>query len=216
MGVLELTDADFAWLGARHPSLRFDLATETISGELSFCASYDKDNMQLYIEDRETDTRLRSMDSFICDVFEIAIRLNGESKSFRGWPKVYEIGGRSRAIATKCGVELADLHVESDSACCLSIRHTPERDRTLDRFLKEHVVAFFYRLSYAERHGVETARRDLWGEYSHGGAGHKEHLRAMNDIADRSEGRNRPCPCGSGTKYKRCCLIEVEAARRMA
>jgi len=25
-------------------------------------------------------------------------------------------------------------------------------------------------------------------------------------------GRNEPCPCGSGTKYKRCCLHQHEAA----
>jgi tetratricopeptide (TPR) repeat protein len=27
-------------------------------------------------------------------------------------------------------------------------------------------------------------------------------------------GRNDPCPCGSGTKYKRCCLANNEAAAR--
>jgi len=26
-------------------------------------------------------------------------------------------------------------------------------------------------------------------------------------------GRNDPCPCGSGQKYKRCCLARAEAAR---
>jgi hypothetical protein len=26
-------------------------------------------------------------------------------------------------------------------------------------------------------------------------------------------GRNDPCPCGSGTKYKKCCLEKDEAAR---
>lgn len=25
-------------------------------------------------------------------------------------------------------------------------------------------------------------------------------------------GRNKPCPCGSGKKYKRCCLVEGTAA----
>ena len=29
-------------------------------------------------------------------------------------------------------------------------------------------------------------------------------------------GRNDPCPCGSGKKYKRCCLSEDEAAERAA
>ena len=28
-------------------------------------------------------------------------------------------------------------------------------------------------------------------------------------------GRNQPCPCGSGLKYKRCCLAGEERARRV-
>ena len=27
-------------------------------------------------------------------------------------------------------------------------------------------------------------------------------------------GRNQPCPCGSGLKYKRCCIDRYSAARR--
>lgn len=27
-------------------------------------------------------------------------------------------------------------------------------------------------------------------------------------------GRNEPCPCGSGKKYKRCCLSHEKTARR--
>ena len=26
--------------------------------------------------------------------------------------------------------------------------------------------------------------------------------------------RNEPCPCGSATKYKRCCLVGLEAVAR--
>jgi hypothetical protein len=29
-------------------------------------------------------------------------------------------------------------------------------------------------------------------------------------------GRNAPCPCGSGKKYKMCCLAQDEAASRTA
>jgi len=29
-------------------------------------------------------------------------------------------------------------------------------------------------------------------------------------------GRNDPCPCGSGKKYKRCCLAKVEQGQRQA
>ena len=30
------------------------------------------------------------------------------------------------------------------------------------------------------------------------------------------QSRNAPCPCGSGKKYKRCCLAQDEEARRQA
>jgi|GEM_PF-1493933 len=32
----------------------------------------------------------------------------------------------------------------------------------------------------------------------------------------KDRGRNDPCPCGSGRKYKRCCLEKDEAAAREA
>jgi len=33
-------------------------------------------------------------------------------------------------------------------------------------------------------------------------------------LVGNKPGRNRPCPCGSGVKYKRCHLDEVEAVKR--
>ena len=30
----------------------------------------------------------------------------------------------------------------------------------------------------------------------------------------KQPGRNDPCPCGSGRKYKYCCLVKAEAAPR--
>lgn len=215
MGALELTDVDVAWLRSAHPGLQFDAAAGNITGELSFCAAYDGAGGKLHIEGGEVDGRLREMDGFICDAFELHIALDSESASFRGWPKVYVVGGRAGSIAEKCGVEIRDLHVEEDSSCCLGIRYTPERDRTLQRFLEEIVIPFFYRLSYTDRYGIDAARSELWGEYAHGDAGGLQHRRAMAEFAARSEGRNRPCPCGSGLKYKRCCLPEVEAASRV-
>jgi hypothetical protein len=32
----------------------------------------------------------------------------------------------------------------------------------------------------------------------------------------KSLGRNEPCHCGSGRKYKQCCLVKDEAAEREA
>lgn len=33
-----------------------------------------------------------------------------------------------------------------------------------------------------------------------------ERLEPATGITSRNIGRNQPCPCGSGKKYKRCCL----------
>jgi hypothetical protein len=37
----------------------------------------------------------------------------------------------------------------------------------------------------------------------------------MTNVTPRP-GRNEPCPCGSGRKYKQCCLDKDEAAAREA
>lgn len=38
----------------------------------------------------------------------------------------------------------------------------------------------------------------------------------MDSTSGRRVGRNEPCPCGSGRKYKHCCLAKDEAAAREA
>jgi hypothetical protein len=35
-------------------------------------------------------------------------------------------------------------------------------------------------------------------------------------MENKQVGRNEPCPCGSGKKYKQCCLGKDEAAEREA
>ena len=113
--------------------------------------------------------------------------------------------------AKKCGVPPIDLHFDPDGWCCLGISHSRERDLTIGRFLHQLVVPFFYRLSYAERFGLAAARHDLWGEYAHGEEGFRQHHDRMLTFARRNPGRNTSCPCGSGKKYKKCCLDEVQA-----
>jgi len=38
-------------------------------------------------------------------------------------------------------------------------------------------------------------------------------LALLGEAAERKVGRNEPCPCGSGRKYKKCCLANHEKAR---
>jgi hypothetical protein len=40
----------------------------------------------------------------------------------------------------------------------------------------------------------------------------RERIKAIDPLPDKV-GRNEPCPCGSGKKYKRCCLEKHEASR---
>ena len=210
---MRLTNHDIEWLEFVHPSLQYRLQAQRITGELDFYARYDSLSGKLQIKDFERDDFIGESNDAISDVFEIEIRLDPESIGSNGWPKVYEVGGRVRSIADKWNIDPIDLHLYEDGACCLGIRYAQERNLTLERFLHELVLPFFYRLSYVDRFGLYAARRKLWGEYSHGDAGIREHESKMLDIARRSTGRNRACPCGSGSKYKRCCLDEVQAVK---
>ena len=211
---MNLIDIDINWLSSFFPSLLYMPEDEKIVGELSFCACYDKTTGKMKIELSGSDAGIRGADGFLCDVFEIEVRMGIEYIGRNGWPAVHEVGGRCESIADSQGVKLIDLHLYSDTkSCCLGIRHSREMNLTIRRFMCDIVIPFFYRLSYVDHFGIEAARENLWDEYSHGEEGYKEHKRDMDDIARRSNGRNKLCPCGSGIKYKKCCLDEVQATK---
>ena len=211
MGTLKLAARDVEWLASVFPSLWYERETQKIVGELSLCACYEEATGRVTIEYFEVDQRIRQSRRFLCDAFEIEIRLDSKSVEANGWPRVYEVGGRHKEIAKRCGVATTDLHINLDGSCCLGIREAPDRNLTIQRFMYALVIPFFYRLSYTERWGIQAARRDLWGEYSHGEEGGVEYLSEMWELAQSDPGRNGPCPCGSGIKYKKCCLDEVQA-----
>ena len=83
----------------------------------------------------------------------------------------------------------------------------------LASFTRDTIVPFFYRVAYVDKHGLQAARKDLWGERSHDRKeATREYLAEMENM--RRADRNRPCPCGSGRKYKRCHREEAESALR--
>ena len=57
--------------------------------------------------------------------------------------------------------------------------------------------------------------RMIGRESSHGDAGIREYQEEIRRIASDNPSRNGPCPCGNGSKYKRCHLDEVEAVQRL-
>ena len=213
---MRITDADLCWLSSCFPSLVYDPGVQKITGELDFCACYDRATGKVKIELLEGEEAIRRAHSFLSDVFEIEILLSAASAGLNGWPKVFEVGGRTKSVAQKYNVEVIDLHFYPDGSCCLGIKHSQERNLTIKRFIYERVIPFFFRLSYTDRFGIDATRIELWGEYSHGDKGFREHETEILNLARRNLGRNAPCPCGSGVKYKKCCLDEVQAVERDA
>ena len=207
---LNLRQADFEWLSASLPDLCYDSEAGVIEGELDVRAAYDGEQGKLHIGSDDTTA---SMDSYVSDSFSIRIEL--DAPDHNGWPTVYEVGGRHTRIAARENVEIIDLHFYPDGACCLGLQLLADRRPTLREFMDELVVPFFYRLAFADVHGLEAARQCLWAEYPHGDQGLREYLLDLAEIARHGLGRNAPCACGSGRKYKLCHLGEVDRLKRL-
>ena len=204
---MKLRAADFEWLARSFPDLLHDAESNILVGEVGFRADYEPTQGKLRMGN-EAD---RDSSYFLCDAFSVKIEL--DSLDSNGWPKVYEVDGRHVDMSERQAIDVIDLHFFDDSMCCLGIGSGAERGMTIDRFMTELVVPFFFRLSYTDRYGIDAARDNLWGEYSHGEEGFQEYHREVLGIAGQAPSRNDPCPCGSGRKYKRCHLDEVERTR---
>ena len=205
---IEMTDDDVKWLESYFPTLQYEPCASKITGELRFCAAYDNKAGKLVIGED-----VREMDRFISDIFEIEIYL--DNLDGNGWPKVYEIGSRHHRISEKHNVPIIDLHFyPDDDSCCLGLKYGSNRHFRIKEFLPELIIPFFYQLSYTAKFGITASRRDLWGEYSHGEKGLTEYETEMLNIAKHHPSRNSLCPCGSGKKYKKCHMDQVESVKR--
>ena len=207
--MMMLRNRDVERLSASFPGLTHDAQAGAIVGHLDFCATYDRSSGHLRIGDAGETA---SLDTFLSDEFLVRIELGTSDDN--GWPSVYEVGGRAATIAERESIEMIDLHFFPDGRCCLGISYARKSKLNIEQFVNELVIPFLYRLSYTNKYGINAAREDLWGEYSHGDEGYLEYESEIMEIASEKPGRNIPCPCGSGRKYKRCHLDEVEALMR--
>ena len=176
---MKITEREINLLESRFPNLQYEADSQKIMGELDFCATYDSESRKVIVGDSA-----RNLECFICDVFEIEIRLGVLDTN--GWPKVYEVGGRHSQIAKKCNVEIIDLHFYPDEGmCCLGLKFPDNKSLSIERFLVELVIPFFYRLSYTEKFGIAATRNELWGEFSHGDKGMWEHRTEIQTMPPR-------------------------------
>ena len=209
---VSMSDDDIRRLSREQPGLEYEAQRNRVIGVLEFSATYDRGD-GLLKPALQSETELERM--AIHDCFAIEIQLSFLPTMYNPWPPVVERDGRIQRIMDKQGISnIADMHCYpgfSENRCCLGFKIETSERINVPKFVGELVVPFFYRVAYVERYGLEAARSDLWKEYSHDFARtEQEYLGELRDM--RGTGRNEPCPCGSGLKYKKCHLSEVDAA----
>jgi preprotein translocase subunit SecA len=88
----------------------------------------------------------------------------------------------------------------------------------LDR-IKRDTVEKLFAIQIAKEQGIKEMKVERKqnfvlsrGEASQSGGGETEDGKGVTVRREgKKVGRNDPCPCGSGKKYKRCCLLKEEA-----
>ncbi len=72
------------------------------------------------------------------------------------------------------------------------------------RRIQEETLGILYRIQIAERQRIDDLRQPRQQQMVFSGGGESEKKKPQTRSAGKV-GRNAPCPCGSGKKYKKCC-----------
>jgi preprotein translocase subunit SecA len=72
--------------------------------------------------------------------------------------------------------------------------------------IQEETLGILYRIQIAEPERIDDLRQPRQQEMVFSGGGESERKKPQTRSAGKV-GRNAPCPCGSGKKYKKCCGI---------
>lgn len=210
---VSMSDREVFRLSQQQPCLNYDAQNNRIIGKLEFSARFDSYDGLL----KPAPASEEGLDPMVInESFEIEVRLSFQPTAYNPWPPVIETSGRIQDIMGKQGIaNIADMHCYpglSENRCCLDFKIATGERINVPKFIGELVIPFFYRVAYVERYGLEAARNDLWKECPHDfRQAEREYLTELRDM--RGLGRNMPCPCGSGLKYKKCHLPEVVAAK---
>lgn len=190
--VITLTKQDHQELSPYFPKLNCSLNRGVLWGTLDIACSFDQSKNELLWDDSASD--------FIRDSYEIRIDFN-QFDSF-GFPKVYEDSGIIRKFAKDHYLKLEDLHINKDDdySCCLGIFPEYQWQGVL-AFIQDKIISFFYWQSFRRINGKEP-----WQGYSHGDPGIIEAMAMPPLQSSKGSLQNIKCPCGSGKKYKKCCM----------
>ena len=183
---MRISEAGVRWLWQNQPLLARGYRASKIIGTLEVSAYYEGHSRRV-VSNRYHSPQ--SHETYIADQFAIEIRLDVLDSA--GWPKVKEVGLRHQSIARRYGVPVEDLHFYRNGDACLGLAYPWDPALTLENLVEGLIEPFFYRLAYADIYGLTAARNDLWPEYSHGMAGHREHsedVRRFSALSDPLSG----------------------------
>lgn len=173
---MTIADGEVGALLAQNDRLEYSATSRTVSGILVFNACWLPDDEELLIGLRSKDQHRLSL-QYIEDQYAVTIEL--ERLTEEGYPAVTLQDGKVARMIERLKVAPEDLHLTRQGHnwdCCLSLGEPSAADLPLPEFVYRLVIPFLYRLSYAQRHGLNATRRDLWPEYSHGTEGLEERL----------------------------------------
>lgn len=206
-----LSSTNVQWLYDNHPRMEYDVDEGVISGTLDMRAAWDPESGEMVANPDNPTRRTIERSYGLKILLRYSTRWIG-SVPHRS-PPVFETGGRTRALAEKTGISLADLHMYPDGECCIGIAIAPPSKNHFDlaQFVEIDIISWLYRLAYVERFGIERARQDLWDEYDHV-RGPEQHIDFLRWIASQKPKNNSPCPCEKGVKYLRCHKREIKVA----
>lgn len=164
---IAITSDDIEALKQFQPKLNYDQNDHVINGILHIAARYKQDSI-FEINDNYTSENTKEV---IIDNFDIEIRLSFKRRKLNPWPIVIARGERIQNIMRKHQItDIKDLHffeAKHPQISCLGIDIYSDPPTDIIRFIKMIVIPFFYRVAYVDRHGLHSAREDLWPEYSH-------------------------------------------------
>jgi hypothetical protein len=187
-----LTEQDRKEVLHQYPTLNCSLPRQLIWGTLGFGCSFGSKTQEIVHDN--------SFANYIEDCYEV--RINFKLKDRFGFPMVFEDSEIIKNFADSNNIELNDLHVtpEENNCCCLGV--FPEYQWIgAAPFIGDKIIPFFYWQSHRRIYGKEP-----WKGYSHGNDGLIEAMTLPPNDAFKGTNRNKSCPCGSGQKYKKCCL----------
>ena len=115
---------------------------------------------------------------------------------------MYEDSEIIKNFALSEGIALEDFHINKGDAdsCCLGIFPEYQWQGSL-AYIRDKIVPFFYWQSYRRVYGKEP-----WKAYKHGAEGIIMAMIMPPEEVSKGHSRNKPCPCKSGRKYKKCCI----------